>query len=93
MLWNDKPLIKKIITFADTTYGHEGTIYKAANWTLIGQVKPDYWYVDEHGNRFHKKTIWDHASKMSQNEEEYANLYGLNKIVGGMKHRYVIDRP
>jgi len=91
--WSDKPLVKKIVTFADTTHGHDGTIYKAANWTFNGETKPDYWYVDEHGNRFHKKTVWDHASKMGQGEVEYAEQHGLSRILGGKKLRFVIDRP
>ncbi|MDP1710876.1 MAG: hypothetical protein Q8K86_00260 [Candidatus Nanopelagicaceae bacterium] len=93
MLWCDKPLVKKIITFADTTHGHDGTIYKAANWVFTGETKPDYWYIDEHGSRFHKKTIWDHASKMSQGEFTYAEQRGLSRILGGKKLRFVIDRP
>ena len=93
MLWIDKPLVKKVITFADTTHGHEGTIYKAANWMFVGKVKPDYWYVDELGHRYHKKTVWDHASKMSKSEEDYAHLQKLTRIAGGMKLRYVKDKP
>lgn len=30
--------VKKIISYADKTYGHEGIIYKATNFKLIGQT-------------------------------------------------------
>ena len=51
----DKPKIKRVITFADQTYGHEGTIYKASGWKVEHRVKPDYWYVDSYGGWYHKK--------------------------------------
>jgi hypothetical protein len=29
-----------IISYADTTYGHEGVIYKATNFKFMGQTSP-----------------------------------------------------
>lgn len=90
-VWNDKPLIQTIITFADTTYGHEGTIYKACNFTYDGDIKPDYWYR-KGGAWFHKKTIWDHATKIGVKESKYANDRGLIKVIGKPKRRYIMNR-
>ena len=33
-----------LVTYADSWQGHEGTIYKATNWTYVGVTKPsDVW--------------------------------------------------
>ena len=47
--------VKAIITFADETYGHTGTIYRACNWTYLHAVAPDYFYRLSSGKTMHKK--------------------------------------
>lgn len=45
-----------IVSYADKEYGHAGTIYKASNFKMIGEVKGAkviYW----NGKRYHDKTI------------------------------------
>jgi hypothetical protein len=32
--------LEKCVSYSDLTYGHEGTIYKASNFKLVGQVAP-----------------------------------------------------
>jgi hypothetical protein len=82
--------VRKILTFADTTFGHTGIIYKATNWQLDGTIKPDYWYTDGR-SWYHKKTIWDLASKNGYKELEYAQSKGLHKITGKEKLRYLFS--
>jgi len=48
-----------IIAYADTTVGHSGTVYKAANFKFHHEVPPDYWYVDQDGYVMHKKTLYE----------------------------------
>lgn len=48
--------IKKIISYADTTYGHSGTIYKATNFENIGMTKSGK-VIMYKGKRYHDKTI------------------------------------
>jgi GNAT superfamily N-acetyltransferase len=94
-------LIKKIkrdvvylVSFADSTFGHNGTIYKASNWVLDSVVKPSYWYVDNKGYVMHKKTLWDHAKSLKMKESEFAQQYGYTKVHGKEKYKYTykIDR-
>jgi len=80
-----------LITFADSTFGHIGTVYKASNWQLMGTVKPSYWYVKD-GWVMHKKTLWDHASKMGLSENEFADKNGYTKILGKEKYKYHFRR-
>jgi len=86
-----RPEIKILVSFADTTHNHLGTIYKASNWKLDGEVPPDYWYADDRGYICHKKTLWNHAKKMSMTESEYCEKYNYVKVWGKEKFRYVFD--
>ena len=81
---------KWIISFADETHNHKGTIYKACNWSFIKETKPDYWYVDTNGWVMHKKTLWNRASNLKISESEFAAKYGYNKVHGMHKYKYAI---
>ncbi len=85
---SNNQLVHVLLSFADSGFGHNGTIYKACNWVYDGAVKPDYWYSDGK-NWFHKKSIWDLASKNGQKEVEYATQRGLNKVMGREKSRFL----
>ncbi|HET6447365.1 MAG TPA: hypothetical protein VFI27_22615, partial [candidate division Zixibacteria bacterium] len=92
MVWDQFPKVKILLTFADTTNGHTGTIYKAAGWKFDGEVRPSYWYVDGGGAWYHKKSIWDLAIKNSISEHDYAASRGLMKISGGKKLRFLLSK-
>ena len=81
--------IKCLVSFADSTYGHFGTIYKAANWEEIGKIRPDYHYVNDDGFILHKKTLYNHAVKMGKKEKEYAEEFGYRKVFGKEKIKFV----
>jgi hypothetical protein len=49
--------IKKIISYADPHYGHQGIIYKASNFQYLGVTSPGRYIIDKDGNRKHDKTI------------------------------------
>jgi len=85
----DKLDIKLLVSFADNTYNHSGVVYKASNWTLDGEVAPDYWYADDRGYMCHKKTLWNKASKNSLTESEYCSRHNYTKIYGDKKYRYI----
>ena len=48
--------IKTVISYADTTYNHEGTIYKASNFKNIGMTAKGR-VIMYQGKRYHDKTI------------------------------------
>lgn len=48
--------IKDVISYADTTYSHEGTIYKASNFKHIGMTSKGK-VIMYNGKRYHDKTI------------------------------------
>lgn len=48
--------IKRIISYADTTYSHQGTIYRASNFKHLGMTNKGKVIMFE-GKRYHDKTI------------------------------------
>lgn len=80
---------KCLLSFADSTYNHSGTIYKASNWTFDGEIAPSYWYVDKDGYTMHKKTLWDHAQSLRMTENEFANKHGYKLKHGLYKLRFI----
>lgn len=51
------PEVKYLISYADTSAGNKGTIYKAANYKLIAEIKADF-YILPSGERVHPVTMW-----------------------------------
>lgn len=43
------PQIKVLISYADTSAGNKGTIYKAANYVLIDRLKADFYLIPDWG--------------------------------------------
>jgi len=93
IIWKQYHNVKKILSFADTTQGHVGTIYRASNWDFDGIVRPDYWYLGQKGEWYHKKSVWDLASKDSVTEKEFADSRNLVRVMGKEKLRFVLCRP
>jgi hypothetical protein len=48
--------VKKVISYADNTYGHKGVIYQASNFEHLGQTSKGRVIMFE-GKRYHDKTI------------------------------------
>lgn len=81
-----QPQIKYLISYADTTVGNEGIIYKAANYKLIDKIKADF-YILESGERVHPITMWHRhgTRKWSFLIEQYPNI----KKADGYQMKYL----
>ncbi len=55
MLKKDKPSVWAVITFADSTEGHKGTIYKATNAKFCGMTSKATFYLDREGRLRHPR--------------------------------------
>jgi len=86
----DNPKITTLVAFADHSFNHFGTIYKAANWQFDGEVEPSYWYVDGEGYVMHKKTLYGKAKNSEMKEAEFAEKFGYQKVKGKVKSRYIL---
>lgn len=86
-----KKTVKPVVTYADSTQGHDGALYKACNFRLSHRVDPDYFYTDSSGFVIHKKTLWSQARKMGMQEADYAVSRGLSKKWGGEKLCFIYE--
>ena len=83
--------VKLLVSFADTTQGHSGIIYRAANWKFDGETGCSYHYIDLAGNKIHKKTVFDTAKKMGLKENEYVRRNNFCKIKHLPKKRFILQ--
>ena len=81
--------VKAIMSFADLTLGHNGSIYLACNWKLVHTVPPDYWYVNGDNHFMHKRTLYGYAVKMSLKEADFAMKFGYDKVMGKGKLKFI----
>lgn len=63
LLKQDKPNIKAVISFSDTTVGHDGTIYKASNFYFIGKTGKATFYIDQDGRLRHPRQCGHNITK------------------------------
>jgi GNAT superfamily N-acetyltransferase len=85
----ENPDVKMLVSFADKTHGHFGTVYKAANWLFDGETKPSYHYIDQHNAIIHKKTIYDRAAKEEMSERDYATANNYMRVKEDAKLRFI----
>lgn len=87
-----KPTVKRLVAFADPTFGHNGGIYMASNWTFDGVATASYWYYHRRKNEiYHKKSVWNNAKKSGSTESEFAEKHHLLKVIGQPKLRFICD--
>ena len=84
MLKQDKPQIKAVISFSDTTQGHNGTIYQASNFYFIGKTSPCTFYIDENNRLRHPRQNGVNITK------DMAEQYGWTPVKRMSKNRYLI---
>jgi hypothetical protein len=87
LLKKDKPKIKAVLSFADSTEGHEGTIYKATNAYFIGTTGRATFYRDSSGRLRHPRQSGVNISK------ETAKEFGWTAEKRGAKNRYLFLLP
>lgn len=72
-----------LLTYADARQGHVGTIYKATNWTYLGEVAGSDAWVDEHGVQRGRKRGGRNLSA-----DEMRDL-GFKRLPPSIKHKFV----
>lgn len=85
LLPKEKPLIRAVVSFADTTEGHTGAIYRAGNWLYFGEVgKNTKFYYDAATDRLH------HPRQCGVNiTDAQAAERGWVPVLRGAKHKYL----
>ena len=63
--------LKVVVSYADSFHGHEGTIYKASNFTHVGMTPPGK-MVEYQGRLYHDKVLrnyqWKNGEKILDND-------------------------
>jgi len=72
-----------LVTYADESQGHTGTIYKASNWDYIGRTGPYPRWEDAEGKQVAQKATKNRV------KEEMLRL-GHRKVGSFFKHKYVL---
>lgn len=70
-----RPQIRGVLSFADTTQGHTGAIYKALNFLQVGTTGRAWFYRDETGRLRHprqngRNITWEEAQEKNWTREK-----------------------
>jgi len=74
---------RSLLTYADTAYGHTGTIYRSTNWTYVGLTTPSVRYLSKDGKQVAKK------STKNRTKGEMLAM-GAQLTNRSSKHKYVL---
>lgn len=84
LLLKIKPEIRGVITFADSSEGHYGTIYQASNAIYLGTTEKRRFYLDQNGRLRHPRQNGINISK------EEALEKGWSCVRRGEKYKYLL---
>lgn len=87
LLKNQKPHLWSVVSFADQTFGHVGTIYQASNARYYGQSKPEWCFRDGDGRLRHRRQSGVNISR------EEGIRRGWTVLPSKPKHRYCLLLP
>ena len=81
------PEVKVLISYADTSVGNKGTIYRAANYTLIDSIKVDFYQLPT-GERIHPVSMWHRHGTRAWDflQKKYP---GIRHITDGYQLKFV----
>lgn len=82
-LLKDRPQTMAVISFADPTEGHSGTIYKATNFGYYGLSSPAKFYKDQSGRLRHPRQAGKNITLKQAKE------WGWELCPRMGKHRYI----
>lgn len=87
---NNYPKIKKLISFADSSVGHNGGVYRMAKWAKAGKTPPSYAYLDTTTFKFMHKASCRRIKGIDKTERELAQERGWIRIPLSHKYRYTL---
>jgi hypothetical protein len=94
----DKPQIKALVSFSDSTAGHNGTIYKATNAYYYGKSSPATFYIDQGGRLRHPRQCGINITKSKSIELGWTSTKRQAKyryfwlLCGNVEKKFWIDR-
>jgi hypothetical protein len=79
LLHKRKPLVKLLVSYADTKQGHKGIIYQATNWLYMGQSYAESAIDPETGEIKHTRSL----------HSKYGSIKGFTRVKDKPKHIYL----
>lgn len=90
LLKKDRPLVKMLVSYADTGQNHKGIIYQATNWTYTGLSSDSgLSYVDKNGKKRHARVVDLTKKTYNITREEAIKKLGFTAVKITRKHRYI----
>lgn len=74
-----KPLVRLLVSYADTAQNHKGTIYKATNWQFDGESLAESVIDPETGEVVHARSM----------HSKYGSIKGFTRVKDKPKLRYI----
>jgi len=79
-----------IVSFSDPMHGHDGGIYRAANFMHLGVTNPEYHTIDNEGNIRHRRYAFRYARRKGIVLEQARIDLGLKRIKTAPKDRWFL---
>ncbi len=80
--------IKNLVSFADSSVGHNGGVYRMAKWTKNGRTDPSYAYFDPISLKLMHKSACRRIKGIDKTERQLADERGWIRIPLGHKYKY-----
>lgn len=81
-----------ILSYADTTYGHQGIIYQATNFTLIGQ-SPAIDKILFNGKLYHDKSLRTYNGSKSKGAKQKPFSIRLKEAIESGEAQWIPTKP
>ena len=89
LIQNDLPEVRALVSYADTQFGHVGTIYKATNWVYLGKTKPERRYLKKDGKLLTRRSLGRKKGETERESREKLLSEGGVEFLSKPKHKYV----
>lgn len=83
--------INRLISYADSSVGHNGGIYRIAGWTKAGHTPESYAYFDQKNSQLRHKSCCRRIKGVDKTEKQLAGEKLMVKIPLGTKYKYIYD--
>lgn len=88
---NNHSQIENLISFADSSVGHNGGIYRMAKWSKAGKTSLSYAYFDPIKLKLMHKASCRRIKGIDKTERELSQERGWIRIPLSHKHRYTLS--
>ncbi len=85
------PQITKLISFADSSVGHNGGVYRMAKWAKAGKTQLSYAYFNPYTLQLLHKASCRRIKGIDKTERELACERGWIRVPLSHKYKYTID--